>query len=132
MRVRALVQRQNKTVLAIPDPENNEHFVIPGGDVAEGETPEQACERHLREQTGLKMTAAVYLFEDEEDGDTTVAYDIEYEVPRHRRYREQVSEDAKFVGPVHITAGRQGEYNHKLMDLCGIDWTDIVDDVMTS
>jgi ADP-ribose pyrophosphatase YjhB (NUDIX family) len=131
MRVRSLVQRQNMTVLAVPDPTNGEKFVIPGGEVREGEAPEDAAGRHLREQTGLEPTAAVYLFEDEENGETTVTMDMEYKQPRFRKDREKVNEKAKFVGPVNVVQGDQGDYNWKLLvDLLGMDFSDVIDEVM--
>lgn len=131
MRVRSLVQRQNMTVLAVPNPENNEEYIIPGGPVDEGETPEDAAGRHLQEQTGLEPTAAVYLFEDEEDGETVVTMDMEYKEPRRRVDRDKIREDAKFVGPVNVVAGPQGDYNWKvLVDLLGMDFTDVIDEVM--
>ena len=131
MRVRSLVQRQNMTVLAVPDPESNQNYVIPGGPVGEDETPEEAAGRHLQEQTGLEPTAAVYLYEDEEDGETCVTMDMEYKEPRWRKDREKVREDAKFVGPVNVVSGPQGDYNWKvLVDLLGMDFTDVIDEVM--
>lgn len=131
MRVRVLVQRQNMTVLAIPDPTNNEHFIIPGGEVLEGESPEDAAGRILQEQTGLEPTAAIYLFEDEEDGEDCITMDMEYKIPRFRRDREKVHEEAKFVGPVNVVQGIQGDYNWKLLvDLLGMDFKGIIDEVM--
>lgn len=131
MRVRALCQKQNMTVLAVPDPENNERYVIPGGPVGEDETPEEAAGRYLEEQTGLKPAAAVYLFEAEEDGETCVTMDMEYEIPRRRVDREKIREDAKFVGPVNVVVGPQGDYNWKLLvDLLGMDFRDVIDEVM--
>jgi hypothetical protein len=106
------------TVLAVPDPENNERYVIPGGPVGEDET-------------GLKPAAAVYLFEAEEDGETCVTMDMEYEIPRRRVDREKIREDAKFVGPVNVVVGPQGDYNWKvLVDLLGMDFRDVIDEVM--
>jgi 8-oxo-dGTP pyrophosphatase MutT (NUDIX family) len=119
------------TVLAVPNPENNEQYIIPGGEVGEDETPEDAAGRHLREQTGLEPEAAVYLFEAEEDGETVVTMDMEYRVPRHRRDREKVHEAAKFVGPVNVVSGPQGDYNWKLLvDLLGMDFREVIDEVM--
>jgi len=119
------------TVLAIPDPANNEQYVIPGGPVAEDETPEDAACRHLEEQTGLTAVAAVYLFEDEEDGEACVTMDMEYSVPRRRVDRDKISEEAKFVGPVNVVVGPQGDYNWKvLVDLLGMDFREVIDEVM--
>ena len=133
MRVRALVQRQNMTVLAVPNPDNNEEFIIPGGPVNEGESPEDAAGRHLEEQTGLRPSAAVWLFEDEEDGELCVTMDMEYVEPRRRVDREKVHEEAKFVGPVHVVAGAQSDYNWKvLVDLLGMDFSDVIDEVMSA
>jgi hypothetical protein len=121
------------TVLAIPNPDNNEEFIIPGGPVGEDETPEDAAGRHLEEQTGLQPTAAVYLFEDEEDGEACVTMDMEYKEPRRRVDRDKVREDAKFVGPVHVVGGSQGDYNWKLLvDLLGMDFSDVIDEVMSA
>ncbi len=132
MRVRSLVQRQNMTVLAIPDPDNNQNYIIPGGPVAEDETPEEAAGRHLQEQTGLEPTAAVYLYEEEEDGEVCVTMDMEYKAPRRRVDRDKIDKKAKFVGPVNVVSGSQGDYNWKvLVDLLGMDFTDIIDDVMS-
>jgi ADP-ribose pyrophosphatase YjhB (NUDIX family) len=131
VRVRALCQKQNMTVLAIPDPENNSRYIIPGGPVREDETPEEAAGRHLEEQTGLKPAAAVYLFEDEEDGETCITMDMEYVIPRRRVDREKIHEDAKFVGPVNVVVGPQGDYNWKvLVDLLGMDFREVIDEVM--
>ena len=131
MRVRSLVQKQDMTVLAIPDPDNNEQYVIPGGSVGEDETAEQAACRHLEEQTGLTAVAAVYLFEDEEDGEACVTMDMEYSIPRRRVERDKISKDAKFVGPVNVVAGPQGDYNWKvLVDLLGMDFSDVINEVM--
>jgi 8-oxo-dGTP pyrophosphatase MutT (NUDIX family) len=119
------------TVLAIPDPDNNQNYIIPGGPVGEDETPEQAACRHLEEQTGVTAVAAVYLYEDEEDGDTVVTMDMEYSIPRRRVDRDKIREDAKFVGPVNVVSGPQGDYNWKvLVDLLGMDFTDVIDEVM--
>jgi len=119
------------TVLAVPNPDNNEEYVIPGGPVGEDETPEQAAGRHLEEQTGLQPAAAVYLFEDEEDGETCVTMDMEFVMPRHRRDRAKINEDAKFVGPVNVVSGPQGDYNWKvLVDLLGMDFREVIDEVM--
>lgn len=131
MRVRSLVQKQNMTVLAVPDPNNDAQYIMPGGEVRDDETPEVAAGRHLQEQTGLKAKAAVYLFEAEEGGETVVTMDMEYEVPRWRKDREKVNEKAKFVGPVNVCHGDQGDYNWKLLvDLLGMDFSEVVDEVM--
>jgi len=133
MRVRVLVQRQNMTVLAIPDPENNERYILPGGAINEGESPEDAAGRYLEEQTGLKLSSALYLYEAEEDGDTTITMDTEAVIPRWRKDRDKVNPDAKFVGPVNVVNGPQGDYNWSvLVDLLGMDFTDVIDEVMTT
>ena len=133
MRVRSLVQRQDMTVLAIPNPDNDEEYVIPGGSVEEDESPEDAAGRHLQEQTGLEPTAAVYLFEEEENGETTITMDMEYKEPRHRQDREKVNEKANFVGAVNVVSGPQGDYNWKLLvDLPGMDFKEVIDEVMDS
>ena len=106
---------------------------LPGGARDSHETPEQAASRYLEEQTGLRAAAAVYLFEDEEDGEACVTMDMEYEVPRFRREREKINPEAKFVGPVNVVVGPQSDYNWKvLVDLLGMDFREVIDEVMSA
>ena len=60
-RATAIVIRNGK-VLLVREPQEAE-FELPGGGVEDGELPADAVERELREETGLELVEADYLFE---------------------------------------------------------------------
>ena len=115
MNVRALVQMQNRRILTIPegdleDPDKT-IFTMPGGPVEIDETPEQACGRHLKAQTGLTVKSAIYLYEEYENGVLTTTYDIDFKMPRYQEERDAVDARTKFIRPCHVIKGPQGPYN---------------------
>lgn len=56
-----LLLRDNKSTITFPN-----HWTLVGGKVEEGETPETAAQRELREETGLKANLAFWKHYDRE------------------------------------------------------------------
>ena len=84
-RATAIVERDGR-VLLVRD-KWRPAFMLPGGGIDEGESPEVAIERELREETTLNATAVQYLFTHDgkynhhhvfsvqADGDVDIAHD---------------------------------------------------------
>ncbi|HSX05363.1 MAG TPA: NUDIX domain-containing protein [Candidatus Saccharimonadales bacterium] len=62
---RAIIIEDNNLLVMHRNKHGSKYFTLVGGQVAAGETPEQALVREVREETGLTVTAArlVYLEE---------------------------------------------------------------------
>ena len=53
MRAVAVVVEKGRLLVIRRVRDGNEYWVLPGGSIEPGESPEQACVRELREETGL-------------------------------------------------------------------------------
>ncbi len=69
-RATAIVERDGR-VLLVRD-KWRPAFMLPGGGIDEGESPEVAIERELREETTLTATAVQYLFTHDASTTTTM------------------------------------------------------------
>jgi 8-oxo-dGTP pyrophosphatase MutT (NUDIX family) len=123
-RVKVIVQKQLGRILAIKNTRNREYYQLPEGDINEGEDLREAAARVLREQTGLTAGDMAWLYEGEDEGVPTTTFDAEW------KNRKGIIEGCKYVGPVHLTQGPGGAYNYEVFQLLGIDFTNIIDDVM--
>jgi 8-oxo-dGTP diphosphatase len=65
MRVRAvaIIIRENKVLVIHRQRDNLDYYVLPGGGVKVGETPEQACIREVEEETRLRAQAPLQIFQ---------------------------------------------------------------------
>jgi len=124
MRVKVIVQKQLGRILAIKNARNREYYQLPEGDINEGEDLREAAARVLREQTGLTAGDMAWLYEGEDEGVPTTTFDAEW------KNRKGIIEGCKYVGPVHLTQGPGGAYNYEVFQLLGIDFANIIDDVM--
>jgi hypothetical protein len=124
MRVKVIIQKQLGRILAIPNTRNREYYQLPEGEVMEGEDLREAASRVLKEQTGLVAGDMVWLYEGEDEGVPTTAFDAEW------KSRKGILEGCKYVGPVHLTQGPGGAYNYEVFQLLGIDFSHVIDDVM--
>ncbi len=57
----ALIIRDNQILLIHRQTLDRDYYVLPGGSVEAGETPEIACIREAKEETGLSVTIIDYL-----------------------------------------------------------------------
>jgi 8-oxo-dGTP pyrophosphatase MutT (NUDIX family) len=124
MRVKVIIQKQLGRILAIKNTRNREFYQLPEGEIFPDEDPRTAAARVLKEQTGLVAGDMAWLFEGDDEGTPTIAFDAEW------KNRKGILEGCKYVGPVHLTQGPGGAYNYEVFQLLGIDFTHIIDDVM--
>jgi len=132
--VKILVQRQDSRILSVPcEKEETYHdWEIPQGVVQEGETDEDAVERILKTKTGCQTQAIVFLFEDEQDGMKTICYDVTWNWKDYQRKKRRGEDVPKieWQKPEVLTQGPDGDFNFKMFNFMGIDFTLAVDDVM--
>ena len=57
-----VVLRDNKVLLIYRKNERGEYYVVPGGGIEVGETPQQAAVRELQEEAGLTITVGLLLW----------------------------------------------------------------------
>jgi ADP-ribose pyrophosphatase YjhB (NUDIX family) len=69
-RAAAIIINNNSLLLMHRTKPNREYYVLPGGSVESGETPEEACIREVKEETGLVITIEKKLATIENDGRT--------------------------------------------------------------
>jgi 8-oxo-dGTP diphosphatase len=60
-RVRAIIIKDDKLLTIKRTKSNDEYWVLPGGGIEPGETPEQALVREVKEETGLECVAGEYV-----------------------------------------------------------------------
>lgn len=124
MRVKVVIQKQLGRILALPNTRNREYFQLPEGDILPDEDHRVAAARVLKEQTGLTAGDMAWLYEGDDEGTPTVTFDAEW------KSRKGIKEGCKYVGPVHLTQGPGGTYNYEVLQLLGIDFSHVIDDVM--
>jgi len=124
MRVKVIIQKQLGRILAIKNTRNREYYQLPEGEILIDEDPREAAARVLKEQTGLIAGDMAYLYEGDDEGVPTIAFDAEW------RSRKGMIDGCKYVGPVHLTQGPGGAYNYEVFQLLNIDFSHVIDDVM--
>jgi 8-oxo-dGTP diphosphatase len=72
MRAQVVLIRDGKVLLARHECSDRTYWVLPGGSVEAGESPEEAAVREVREETGLKVHLRRLLFVDEPREDEAV------------------------------------------------------------
>lgn len=76
-RASAIIVKGNTILLIHRYKPEEEYYVLPGGHVEEGETPEEAIIREIREETGLQTTRIPQLlFYTNHDGNTDVIHPV--------------------------------------------------------
>ena len=70
MRASAIIEKHGAVLLIQREKEKRTYYVLPGGTVEAGETPEQACVREVREETGLAVDSIDTLAIHEDEGQT--------------------------------------------------------------
>ncbi len=80
MRTRAgvIIIREGKMLLMRRAHAGREYYILPGGTIEKGETPEAAAVRELKEETGLDIMLAKKLFEHDVAPDAGSKYDKQY------------------------------------------------------
>ena len=72
---RVLIINENKDVLLIHRLKyDQEYYVLPGGTIEEGESPEEAAVREIKEETNLNVELKSLLWEIEEDVNGELRY----------------------------------------------------------
>jgi len=110
---------QNVRVLIIKDGQilfihrlknGKEYYVLPGGGVEEGETPEQAAVREAKEETNLDIELGTLLWEidEEADGETKRIYFFSV---------KNFSGEIKFIGPELERQDDNNQYSHQWLSL---------------
>ena len=68
MRASAIIKKENAVLLMRREREGRVYYVLPGGTVEDGETPEAACVREVLEETGLAVESIVPIASEVENG----------------------------------------------------------------
>lgn len=82
-RASGVIIRNNKILLLFRDKNNEQYFILPGGGIEIGETPEQAMVREIAEECSSRCTIIKFLFSQAEEGKLAYYFllDLENEEP---------------------------------------------------
>ena len=70
----AIIIKHRKVLLVHRIREGREYWILPGGSIAHGESPEQACCREAKEETGLCIRILKHVLTWKRDGRTEVYF----------------------------------------------------------
>jgi len=111
MRATAVIIKDDLILLIHRFFNNKEYFALPGGGVEEGETPEQAVIREIKEETSFDARINKKLWEFYQDYDKRI---------HHYFLITDFSGDLKLGGPEAIKNSKENSYTlewHKIKDI---------------
>lgn len=99
---RAIITKGDEILLIHRRKNGEEYFVLPGGGIEDTETPEEAMEREVYEETGLKVTTTHSGFEVTDiNGKKVYVYyvDVEAGIPELIGEEKEYSHEADWYNP---------------------------------
>ncbi len=100
---RAIIIEDDKCLVMHRDKYNSKYFTLVGGRLNDGETPEQALVREVKEETGLTVTAARMVFiEEHHSADFNDQYIFLCNVAPHDKIEIQTMSEEGFMNRIGI------------------------------
>src|ERR1700752_5055992 len=75
---RAIIIQNNKILLMRHNKQGGDYYTLIGGPIKDGESPEQALVREVKEESGLDVTNARLVFIEEHPVHTSLKFLVEY------------------------------------------------------
>jgi 8-oxo-dGTP pyrophosphatase MutT (NUDIX family) len=108
---RAIIIENDKVLVMYRNKQGSQYYTLVGGRVADGETPETALVREIKEETGLEITNARLVF-------------VEYHQPPYNEQYIYLCEVAPHADVVLQDTSEEAQLNKLSVNIHKPQWTD--------